>query len=361
MYPRFRSLLFRLDPEEAHRLTLQLVRLAGYLPPTRWLLERMFTAPEKPVEAFGLRFNNPIGLAAGYDKDGIAIQGLSTLGFGHLEIGTVTPRSQPGNPRPRVFRLKEDQAIINRMGFPGNGMEAAAMSLQKTLKMSIGKHQSGKKILSSGKKHTGFNDTIIGVNIGKNKDTPLEEAVDDYVVLMNTFSGLADYLAINVSSPNTVGLRQLQGRKLLADLLKTIQEERQKLPAEKGSPIPILVKIDPDLSDEGLDDAIGVILDSGIDGIIAANTTLDRHGLINNQKNEEGGLSGAPLRARSERMLSRIIQRVDGIIPIISVGGIMSPEDVLRRLDMGAMLIQIYTGLVYSGPGLVKKILQVIR
>ena len=336
MYPLFRPLLFKLAPETAHRLTLQLVRLAGILPPARWLIQAVYSSPEKPVEVFGLKFKNPVGLAAGYDKDGIALRGLAALGFGHLEVGTVTPRPQPGNPRPRVFRLIEDQAIINRMGFPGGGASKVEDRLS-----SFAHHPRS---------------TVIGVNLGKNKDTPLEEAANDYVALMKTFYGLADYLAINVSSPNTDGLRRLQGREMLAGLLGAIAKERAACTVQR----PILVKLAPDLSEGELDDAIEVILHTGMDGIIATNTTLERTGLRSTHQGETGGLSGSPLRARSEALLRQVIKRLEGRLPVVSVGGIMSAEDAKRRLDMGAALVQVYTGLVYGGPGLVQKIIRAV-
>lgn len=340
MYTLFRPLLFRLDPETAHGLTLNLVRLAGIFPPARGLLQAMFAAPEKPVEAFGLKFKNPVGLAAGYDKDGLAIRGLVALGFGHVEIGTVTPLPQPGNPKPRVFRLVEDEAVINRMGFPGKGAESVAVSLRGAVK--------GRR----------SNDTLIGVNLGKNKDTPLENAAEDYVTLMRRFMSLADYLAINISSPNTVGLRRLQGRALLEGLLGAIAQERESIAFGRGGHKPVLVKLAPDLSDLEIDDALGVILDTGMDGVIATNTTLAREGLTSRQQGETGGLSGRPLTILSEAVLEKLVKRLGGRLPVISAGGIMGPEDAKRRLELGAALVQVYTGLVYAGPGLVRKIIQ---
>jgi len=330
MYPLFRSLLFRLDPEFAHQLTLQLMQIGG-IGPIHSILRAIYSAPSKPVNAFGLTFSNPVGLAAGYDKDAIAIKGLSALGFGYVEVGTVTPKPQPGNPRPRVFRLPEDEAVINRMGFPGKGMQHVSNQLSVIGRRSV----------------------MIGVNLGKNKDTPLEEAANDYVTLMKVFAPLADYLTINISSPNTVGLRRLQGREMLENLLEQINMQRGTWSLK----CPILVKIAPDLSEEELDDAIGVILDKGMDGIIATNTTLAREGLRSKYQRESGGLSGRPLRARSEALLRQVVKRVNEKVPIVSVGGIMSPEDAKRRLELGATLIQIYTGLIYYGPGLVKKTL----
>jgi dihydroorotate dehydrogenase len=359
MYPAIRPLLFQLDPETAHHLTLQLMRIGG-IQPIYGLLRMVYTVPAKPVHAFGLTFKNPIGLAAGYDKDGIAVRGLSALGFGHIEIGTVTPRPQPGNPKPRVFRLVEDEAIINRMGFPGKGAQCVSNQLS---------------VISGHRPRS----TVYGLNLSKNKDTPLEEAASDYVKLMRVFVPLADYLAINVSSPNTVGLRRLQGREMLEHLLRAISDEReqtyQKGYKERGknqnknamlsvyskvNKTPILVKLAPDLTDGELDDAVGVILDCGMDGIIATNTTLSRQGLRSLQGTESGGLSGSPLKVRSEALLEKIVRYVNGKVPIVSVGGIMSPEDAKRRLDMGATLVQVYTGLIYRGPGLVRKIIRAI-
>lgn len=335
MYRRFfRPLLFRLDPETAHGLTLDLLRLAGSFSPMRWLLEALYAAPEKPVEVFGLRFKNPVGLAAGYDKDARAGRGLAALGFGHLEVGTVTLRPQPGNPRPRLFRLVEDEAVINRMGFPSAGAQVVAYNIRAFQRR----------------------DVILGVNLGKNKDTPLESAAEDYLALLRIFAPLADYLAINVSSPNTVGLRRLQGREMLEGLLRAIAEERRRLESKPA----ILVKLAPDLTDEELNDALDVIVRTGMDGVIATNTTLGREGVQSRYREETGGLSGRPLRMRSEAVLAQVVKWLDGRLPVISVGGIMSPEDAKRRLEMGAALVQVYTGLVYAGPSLVRDIVQAL-
>ena len=350
MYPFFRSLLFRLDPETAHQLTLQLMRISG-VEPIYSVLRAIYSAPSKPVNAFGLTFKNPVGLAAGYDKDAMAIKGLSALGFGHLEVGTVTPKPQPGNPRPRVFRLLEDKAIINRMGFPSRGADFVSRSLREALKGRRGNLLSDARIASG--RNTSHNDIVIGVNLGKNKDTPLEEAASDYIKLMHQFMFLADYLTINISSPNTVGLRRLQGREMLENLLGRINAER----AAWSLKCPILVKLAPDLSNEELDDAIDVILNKYMDGIIATNTTLRRERLRSTYQEELGGLSGRPLRSRSEAVLRQVVKRVNEKVPVVSVGGIMNPDDAKRRLDMGATLIQIYTGLIYHGPELVKKAL----
>lgn len=338
MYPLFRSLLFRLNPEAAHHLTIHLLRLAGFFPPSRWFLQAVFAPPEKPVQVFGMRFRNPLGVAAGYDKDCEAVAGLNALGWGHIELGTVTLRPQPGNPKPRVFRLLEDEGVINRMGFPGKGAEYASSRLPIL----------GDDLLARRRQFP----AVIGVNLGKNKDTPLEAAADDYTALMRIFAPRADYLTINISSPNTVGLRRLQGREMLEGLLGAIRKERLSLQAQ----CPILVKIAPDLSDEELEDAIGAILDNGMDGIIATNTTLSREGLRSPHQGETGGLSGKPLTGLSEAMLGKVLRRVNGQVPVISVGGIFGASDAKRRLDMGAALVQVYTGMVYKGPGLLKEI-----
>ena len=338
MDPVLRPILFRLDPELVHSWTLRLIRVAGQLPPARALLRRMYSVPAEPVEAFGLRLNNPVGLAAGYDKDGLGWKGLACLGFGHVEIGTVTPRPQPGNPQPRLFRLPQERALINRMGFPGKGAAFVARQLE-------------------GKRPAGL---ILGVNIGKNKDTPLEGAAGDYLSLFDTFAPLAEYLAVNVSSPNTVGLRRLQAREALHDLLAALAGRRKEwisaVPASPARRIPILVKLAPDLTGEELDDALWAIVDSGMDGVIAANTTLSREGILSRLAGESGGLSGEPLRRKSTQMIADIYARTQGSLPIIGVGGISTPAHAREKLEAGAALVQVYTGLVYAGPGLVSRI-----
>jgi dihydroorotate dehydrogenase len=341
MYSLLRPLLFRLDPEHAHALTLHALRVTGNFPPSRKLLELIYKTPSKPVTVFGLTFKNQVGLAAGYDKDGVAIHGLAALGFGHVEIGTVTPKPQPGNPRPRVFRLAEDEAVINRMGFPSRGMEFVKNQLQN----------KGMKV-------------VLGVNIGKNKETPNEEAEYDYLALLSRFAPLADYLTINVSSPNTAGLRDLQERKALENLLLHLHQQHMVEQDHLKKRIPILVKLSPDMSEAGLGDALDAILSTHMDGVIVTNTTLGRDGLRrrpelvegSRHERESGGLSGKPLTVKSEAVLRQTLKHVNGNIPVVSVGGIMSADDAKRRLEMGAALVQIYTGLIYRGPGLVKEI-----
>ena len=340
-YNHLRSLIFRLDPERAHNLTLRLLALAGALPPIRAWLRRIFT-PQIPglgVRAFGLDFRNPVGMAAGFDKDGRAIHGLACLGFGHLELGTVTPHPQVGNPRPRVFRLPEDQAVINRMGFPNAGAEPLLENLRRGRPPGV----------------------VVGVNIGKGVDTPLEGAVEDYLVLLRIFYSYADYLAINVSSPNTIGLRRLQAREHLEVLLQALSVERSNLQVTSGRRVPILVKLAPDLTEGELEDAVGAIVSSGMDGVIATNTTVERVGLRSQRREEIGGLSGAPLKDRSTEVVRRIQQITNGRLPIVGVGGIFGPEDAREKLDAGASLVQVYTGLIYRGPGLVSEILEGLR
>ncbi len=358
MYRFLRPTLFRLDPERAHALTLNALRIAGNFLPSRKLLAMLYSVPPKPVTVFGLTFKNPVGLAAGYDKDGIAVRGLSALGFGHVEVGTVTPKPQPGNPSPRVFRLLEDDAVINRMGFPSRGSAFMQLRLNPNLHSNWLERVTG--MPSRKKKTLPTWNTILGVNLGKNKDTPNEEAVLDYLALLQNFAGLADYLTINVSSPNTVGLRSLQGRAALEALLGQLHQQRLLEQQTYKKRIPILVKLAPDLSDAELDDALEAILGTHMDGVIVTNTTLGRDGLRSAHREETGGLSGSPLTVKSEAVLRQTLQRLNGQIPTVSAGGIMSPEDAKRRLEMGAALVQVYTGLIYRGPGLVKEIVAAV-
>ncbi len=341
-YASLRPLLFRLPPETAHSLTLRLLRLVGALPPLSAAVRRLLGThdlPSAPVQAFGLTFLNPVGLAAGYDKDALAWRGLAALGFGHIEVGTVTPNPQPGNPKPRLFRLPEQQALINRLGFPSRGAAFVAQRLR-------------------GPRPPGL---ILGVNLGKNKTTPNERAVEDYLTLARIFAPLADYLVVSGSSPNTGGLRRLQSRAALEGLLPPLMgalrdfEERATL---QGSRPALLVKLAPDLDDVALDDALDVLLQVGVDGVIATNTTVSREGLPSRWRHERGGLSGAPLRKRSTAMIRAIHQRTSGRLPIIGVGGILRPEDALEKLEAGATLVQVYTGLIYYGPALARDIVR---
>ena len=335
-YAAFRSLLFRLEPERAHRLTLQLLALAGAIPALRSGLRRIFSLedPALRVRAFGLEFANPVGLAAGYDKDGLAMHGLACLGFGHLELGTVTLEPQQGNPRPRLFRLEEDEALINRMGFPNQGISWLLERLRNRP-----------------------SDVVLGINIGKSAETPIQEASRDYTRLMELVYESADYLAINVSSPNTIGLRELQGRRTLEDLLSDLADMRARLITESGKSRPVLVKLAPDLDDSELEGAIEVIEGAGMDGVIIANTTTARGGLRAATVDESGGLSGRPLFGKSTDMIEHVRTVTEGRLPIIGVGGVFGPEEAKEKLNAGAALIQVYTGLLYRGPGLIRNIL----
>ncbi len=337
MYALLRRLLFNLQPETAHGLALSLIRAAGALPPARALLRAIYRVPQaQPVEAFGLTFPNAVGLAAGYDKDGLGWRGLACLGFGHLEVGTVTPEPQPGNPRPRVFRVSEAGGLINRMGFPGLGAAFVARRL-------AGPRPSG---------------LIIGANLGKQKETPLQDAADDYEALMKVMAPVSDYLVVNVSSPNTPGLRELQTRAFLEELLTRLAAMRQTQQQRLDRRVPLLVKLAPDLTDDQLDDALEAMLTAGMDGVIATNTTIGRPGVDGPVADEAGGLSGQPLAPRSTEMIGAIHERTGGALPIIGVGGVAGPDDARAKIDAGATLVQVYTGLIYRGPGLVRSILR---
>lgn len=339
LYPLLRQLLFCFDPETIHGATLQAIRAVAAIPVGRFLLRRLFAVPDGrfQVQAFGLTFRHPVGLAAGYDKNGIAVEGLACLGFSHIEVGTVTPLPQRGNPRPRVFRLPEDRAIINRMGFPGDGAEVVARRLSR---------------LPRGR------DYLVGVNIGKGLDTPLEEAARDYIALVRAFHPYADYLAVNVSSPNTLGLRQLQSRHYLQGLLVAILSECRALEKTTGRRVPLLVKVAPDLTWQELDDVLDVLLAARADGVIATNTTVSREGVTSPLGREEGGLSGAPLRQRATAMVQYIHEHAGARLPVVAVGGIFTARDALEKLEAGACLVQVYTGLIYEGPGIVGRILR---
>ncbi len=340
IYPRLRPLIFCLPPETAHNLTLALLRIAGGLAPARWALRKAFapaqTGPH--IRAFDLTFRNPVGLAAGYDKDGLGWRGLALIGFGHIEVGTVTLRPEPGNPRPRVFRLVEDRAVINRMSFPNRGAAFVARRLQ-------------------GPRPPGL---VLGVNIGKNKATPLEAAAEDYDALIHIFAPLADYLTINVSSPNAPGLRHLQTRGPLESLLRQVAAARRQESERLGRPLPLLVKLAPDLTPRELDGALEALLATGMDGVVASNTTVQRGPLRSKHADESGGLSGAPLSKGNTAIVREIVRRTSGRLPVVASGGIMRPADAREKLDAGATLVQLYTGLIYSGPALVRQILDEI-
>jgi dihydroorotate dehydrogenase len=328
VYTSLRPLLFRLDPERAHALTLAALRL----PLADVILRALFEVndPKLAVEAFGLRFKNRVGLAAGYDKNGVAVNGLAALGFGHIEVGTVTRLPQPGNPRPRVQRVPEVRAVVNALGFPNQGVEALRMASRKW------------KVAARAVR--------LGINIGKGKDTPLERAAEDYGALLESVYDCADYVAVNVSSPNTPGLRRLQTRAFIEELLRSVTVTRDRLPRR----VPLLVKLAPDLTDAELDAALAAATSTGIDGLIATNTTVSREGLPAYARSLPGGLSGEPLRARATAVIRHLARQT--ALPIIGVGGILCANDALEKLDAGATLVQVYTGLVYAGPGLVAEI-----
>lgn len=332
--------LRRLDPEEAHEQTLHALSLAQRTPAGRATLRQIAgKLPAGPVQCAGLAFPNVLGLAGGFDKDVRVVEGLSLLGFGHVEVGTLTPRPQPGNPRPRIFRLVEDDALINRMGFPNGGVEAARPRL--------------KALQSRGLK------TVIGVSLGKQKETELGDAALDYLNVMRAVYPYAGYLAVNVSSPNTPGLRELQGGRYLEHLLGEIVAEGRALAAAVPlPPKPLFVKIAPDLTEAELDEILEAVERTGVDGIIATNTTLDRTGLKSAKRDETGGLSGRPLRDRSTAIIEDICRKTGGRLPVIGVGGIAAAGDIHAKLDAGATLVQLYTALIYGGPGLPGRLLR---
>ena len=332
--------LRRIDPETAHDRTLNALELAQSNPAGRAMLRAIAgDIPARPVQVGRLHFPNPLGIAAGFDKDARVVRGLALLGFGHIEVGTLTPRPQPGNPRPRVFRLPDDRAVINRMGFPNGGVVAAAANLRTLAAQS--------------------RDFVVGVSLGKQKETPLAEAAGDYVTVMRAVHAFADYLAVNISSPNTPGLRDLQGGRYLEQLLGTLVAENHELADAAGAPAPPLwVKIAPDLDRREIDEILATLLDAGIDGIIVANTTLSRDGLTDDAQTEAGGLSGRPLRERATALIATIHQQAGDALPIIGVGGISSAADAREQLDAGAAVVQLYTSMIYSGPGLPGRILR---
>ncbi|HSR20986.1 MAG TPA: dihydroorotate dehydrogenase (quinone) [Anaerolineales bacterium] len=364
MYSLLRRALFKLEPEQAHALTLLALGAAGGVAPARWMLQLAYSAPARPVNAFGLTFRNPIGLAAGYDKDARAVRGLTALGFGHIEIGTVTPLPQRGHPGPRLFRLVEDEALINRLGFPSRGSAYVQQRMSPRLRgnwiaqvLGIPGRSSPAPDPRSLRLTT---ECILGINLGRNAATANDEAVMDYLALLQSFAPHADYLTINVSSPNTTGLRSLQEAAALEELLKQLHVQRRIEQERIKRRLPLLVKLGPDLTRDELDSALEAIVRTHMDGVIVTNTTVHREGLRSAVASEPGGLSGAPLRQRSEAVLQHVLQRVGQEMAVVSAGGVMSAEDARRRLDMGAALVQVYTGLIYRGPGLVREILKAL-
>ena len=326
---------FLFDPERAHYLLADIIKFSMKIPGVpalfRWVYG--YEHPSLPRTVFGIKFPNPVGLAAGFDKNALLVDEFSHLGFGFIEVGTVTPKAQAGNDKPRLFRLPADGGIINRMGFNNEGLDAMKLRLQNR------------------KSHV-----IVGGNLGKNKVTPNEEADEDYCKGFEVLYDVVDYFVVNVSSPNTPNLRALQEKEPLQNLLLRLQSLNAAKPTQK----PILLKIAPDLTDEQLDDVIEIVLSTKIAGLIATNTTLTREGLVSEEtlKSQQGGLSGKPVRARSTEVIAYIHQKSNGQIPIIGVGGIHAADDALEKLRAGASLVQIYTGFIYEGPGLIKEINQ---
>jgi dihydroorotate dehydrogenase len=330
LYALARPFLFALDPETAHHVAMRLAGVAG-----------RFAArpPACPVRVMGLDFPNPVGLAAGLDKQAEHVDALAALGFGFLELGGVTPRPQPGNPRPRLFRIPEARALINRFGLNSVGIDVFVQNLSKHKK-----------------------EGIVGVNIGKNKDTPNEKAADDYVQCLEALYPYVDYVSLNVSSPNTAGLRDLQDSETLAKLLLTVRSKREKLREQHGRNVALALKIAPDLDDDAIRSIADIVRRERMDGVIATNTTVARADVEQFPNGvQTGGLSGAPLRERSTRVVRTLAAALGSELPIIGVGGILSGADALEKLDAGASLVQIYTGLIYRGPGLVSECISACR
>lgn len=361
MYKTFiRPLFFSFDPEKIHHFTFSLIRFfhkigCGSIFRSIYKVKN----PKLERELFGLKFPNPVGLAAGFDKDAKLYKELSNFGFGFIEIGTVTPKPQAGNDKPRLFRLKEDSAIINRMGFNNGGVEEAVERLKSNPSAPLRDQNS---VAERSRSHR----VLIGGNIGKNKITPNEEAVNDYIICFEALFEYVDYFVVNVSSPNTPNLRALQEKKPLTDLLQTLQDRNNEM-SFRSVPLsgvevqsrtrkPILLKIAPDLTDEQLLDIIEIVATTKIDGVIATNTTISREGISSENKKEMGGLSGKPLNKRATEVIRFLSEKSNKAFPIIGVGGIHSAEDALEKLDAGASLVQLYTGFIYEGPVLVKKI-----
>ncbi len=335
MYKLVKPLLFSMDPETAHHQVTGALKRFYNIWGAKQLLKSAFgfEHPRLEREVFGLHFKNPVGLAAGFDKNAEYVEEMAALGFGFVEIGTVTPRPQPGNVKPRMFRLTEDEALINRMGFNNQGVDVAATRLRYV--------KNRERI-------------VIGGNIGKNKDTPNEDAVHDYIYCFDALFDVVDYFVVNVSSPNTPGLRDLQEKEPLLRILETLQGRNNK----DGVSRPILLKIAPDLTDGQLDDIVELVVESGIAGVVATNTTIARDGLRSSaaRTEEAGGLSGKPLRARATEVIRYLSAKAAGRFPIVGVGGIHSAQDALEKLEAGAALVQLYSGFIYEGPTLIRSI-----
>jgi dihydroorotate dehydrogenase len=334
MYQLLKPILFKFDPEKIHYFVTSCLKTGNKIWGLPGLIKSQFSINDSRLEreVFGLKFKNPVGLAAGFDKNAEWVEELGNLGFGFIETGTVTPLPQPGNDKPRMFRLPDDAALINRMGFNNQGVDVAAHRLKRVKR----------------------NGLIIGGNIGKNKQTPNEDALSDYIKCFDRLFDVVDYFVVNVSSPNTPGLRELQEKEPLKNILGTLQQGNRKNDISR----PILLKIAPDLTDSQLDDIVEIVQETGIAGVIATNTTISREGLYTPGavKEQTGGLSGKPLTKRSTEVIRYLSDKSNKSFPIIGVGGIHSPEDAIEKLKAGASLIQIYTGFIYEGPGLVKRI-----
>jgi dihydroorotate dehydrogenase len=329
MYPLLKKILFQLDPELSHHLTLKGLNIAY-----RLRLLRFNQKKYQPCKIMGLTFDNPVGLAAGLDKNAEYVDALAALGFGFIEVGTITPRPQLGNAKPRLFRLAKEEAIINRMGFNNKGIDYAIKQLEKT------KYQG-----------------ILGINIGKNKETPLEKAIDDYLQGFLSFHSFASYITINISSPNTTGLRELQHQQFLSDLLASLKQAQHKKLIETKKYVPLVVKIAPDLHADAINLMAETFLATQIDGIIATNTTIARHHLPVKWQKEAGGLSGKPLSQQSTKIIKQLHQLLSHRIPIIASGGVMNEYDYKEKMAAGAQLVQLYSGLIYQGPSLLKQLL----
>ena len=334
MYSLLRPLIFRLEPEQAHHTTLAMLKLAARFGLTAPVPPRI-----RPTELMGLQLPNPVGLAAGLDKNGEYIDALAALGFGFIEIGTVTPRPQDGNPQPRLFRLPEQQAVVNRMGFNNHGIDAAIRNIEKSAYRGI-----------------------LGINIGKNAVTPIENAADDYLICLEKAYAHADYITVNISSPNTKNLRALQGGDELTALLTALKDKQAQLAVSHGRYVPLAVKIAPDLDETQIADIAHVVQNVEMDGIIATNTTIDKTALGNHPlAQEQGGLSGLPVREKSNLVLRRLAEILGSTVPIIGVGGIVCGEDAAEKLRLGATAVQLYSGLIYRGPELVRECMDSCR
>jgi dihydroorotate dehydrogenase len=336
MYSHLRPLLFALDAETAHRVTLYGLDVAHR---SNFLHLAARPPAELPATVFGIRFPNPVGLAAGLDKNADHLDALGALGFGFVEVGTTTPRPQPGNDKPRMFRLPRHEAIINRLGFNNAGVDALVRNVQRSSYRGV-----------------------LGINIGKNKDTPNEKAVDDYLFCLEKVYPHATYVTVNISSPNTQGLRDLQEEATLRRFIETLREAQERLGSQAGKRKPMLLKIAPDLSEAELDGIADVLLGAGVDGLICTNTTIDHAAVASDPHgNETGGLSGRPLYARSTEVLRGMRRRLGDRIPIVGVGGILDGADAAGKIDAGASLVQIYSGMVYRGPALIAECVEEIR